>query len=146
MVNNWQCFKHSQSQVVYKKIKKTGDVFSSSLQGPRFQFLFCLYSLLTHYISDLRRKSLTFSPSLFGIPQMEHRATTLILHPPYPLFHSLSLWQSRVTCYSLLCLAWVPHSQRQGQDFTGVAIRISTSQSTHRVRQGSRVKIRKGSS
>lgn len=64
MVNNWQCFKRSQSQVVYKK---PGDILSSSRQGLRFQFLFCLSSFLTHDFSDLRRKSLPVSP-LFSRP------------------------------------------------------------------------------
>lgn len=90
MVNNWQCFKRSLPQVAYQKKKKNpDDVFSSSRQGLRFQFLFCLSYFLIPDLSDLRRKSLPFSPSLFGIPEMEQWATTLILHPPLPPFHSL---------------------------------------------------------
>lgn len=95
-------------------------------------------SFLTLSFSDLRRKSPPFSlltPGLFGIPQTEHWATTLILDPPLPSFQSLSRRQSQVTCYSVLCLACVPHTQQQGRDFTGVAFRTTTSQSTHHVSQ-----------
>lgn len=140
MVNNWQCFKRFSVSGGLQKKEKPGDVFSCSRQGPRFQFMFCLSSssffsflFLTLNLSDLRRKSLPFSPGLFGIPQMERRASPpLVLHPPRSTLNPL--WRSRVTCYSLLCLAWAPQSRWQGQDFTGVAFRTA-SYPQHRPRE-----------
>lgn len=45
-----------------------------------------------------------------------------------PLFQPLSLWQSQVICYSLLCKAWAPHSRWRGHDSTGVTLKTATSQ------------------
>lgn len=54
-----------------------------SLCSASLLLLFFSFLFLTLNLSDLRRKSLPFSPGLFGIPQMERRASPpLVLHPP----------------------------------------------------------------
>lgn len=141
MVNNWQCFKRFSVSGGLQKKEKPGDVFSCSRQGLRFQFMFCLSSssffFFSFFDSQLvwseKKKSPFLSRPIWYSPNGAPSFTPLlVLHPPR--FTLNPLWRSRVTCYSLLCLAWAPQSRRQGQDFTGVAFRTA-SYPQHRPRE-----------
>lgn len=85
--------------------------------------------LLTHNISDLRRKSLPFSalsPGLLGIPRTEHRATTLV-PLSFPLTEPSDLLE-----HPLLGAGATLTAARTR--LTGVVLRTSTSQSEQHVR------------
>ena len=114
-----------------RKREKKKTAVASHPRGAVRGFGLCSASVLFQlHLSDVRRKKSSLLAcwpiwySLGGAESYHPHPTPPHPHPhPNPPTHALksSLLQSQVTCYSILCLAWMPNAQMQGQDFPGVA-------------------------